>query len=281
MVLFAGLGLCWFVLLPGSSVWRLPLLIWGRMVRDAAGGCLPFSLIGGFVFGARAIILHGIVWPDAIATTVVDLSTEFVAQIALVLIGVLILAIRTPAAPLLLPLGIGVAASLLVAGAFIWLQLRGSAPLPAISRRILGGWSQDAAQHMTAIQARLDAIYQNPARIAAGTALHLACWFGTGVASWLAFRLLGARLDFFGALGIEALLHAALAMAILVPGYAGVQEAAYAAVGALFGQPPELALAVSLLRRARDIALGVPILLAWQYAEWQNRKKTVTANPST
>ena len=275
MVLFAGLGLCWFVLLPASRLWRLPLLIWGRMVRDAAGGCLPFSLVGGFVFGARAITLHGITWPDAIASTVVDLSAEFIAQIGLVLIGLGILAIRAPGAPLLLPVGVGVAAALLVAVAFIWLQRRGNAPLLAMSRRILGGWSEEASLHMNAIQARLDAIYLNPARVAACIAFHLACWFGTGVASWIAFRLLGAQLDFLGALGIEALLHAVLAMAILVPGYAGVQEAAYAAVGSLFGQPPELALAVSLLRRARDIALGVPILLVWQYVEWRQRQKSL------
>lgn len=82
-----------------------------------------------------------------------------------------------------------------------------------------------------------------------------------------------ADIGFADALGIEALLHAVLATAILVPGYAGVQEAAYAGVGALFGQPAELALAVSLLRRARDVALGVPILLAWQMLEWQHRRR--------
>ncbi len=114
MVLFAGLGLCWFTLLPATRVWRLPLLIWGRMVRDAAGGCLPFSLVGGFIFGARALTLHGITWADATATTVVDLSAEFVAQIALVLIGLVILAIRVPGAPLLLPIAIGTAVALLL-----------------------------------------------------------------------------------------------------------------------------------------------------------------------
>jgi uncharacterized membrane protein YbhN (UPF0104 family) len=137
---------------------------------------------------------------------------------------------------------------------------------------VLGGWGE-AVPRMDAVQARLLAIYAAPWRVAACTVLHLAGWFGTGVASFIAFRLLGARIDFWGALGIEALLHAVLAMAILVPGYAGVQEAAYVAVGALFGQPPDLCLSVSLLRRARDVALGVPILLVWQGVEW--RKKDV------
>lgn len=38
-------------------------------------------------------------------------------------------------------------------------------------------------------------------------------------------------------------------------------------VGTLFGMGPETALALSLLRRARDLSFGVPALLAWQLAE--------------
>jgi hypothetical protein len=52
-----------------------------------------------------------------------------------------------------------------------------------------------------------------------------------------------------------------------VPVNAGVQEAGYAGLGAIFGVPPELSLAVSLVRRARDVVIGVPILLIWQYVE--------------
>ena len=275
LVLFAMLGLSWFVLLPPGGAWRLWLLVWGRMVRDAAGGCLPFSLVGGFVLGARAITLHGISWPVATASTVVDLTTEFLAQIGLVLIGAVILATRSPGSSVLLPVCLGMAVAILAGGAFIWLQRRGASPFLRLSRRILGGWGGDMEAPMAAIQASLAAIYQSPWRVALGIALHLAAWFGTGVASFIAFRLLGADITFLSALGIEALLHAMLAMAILVPGYAGVQEAAYAAVGALFGQPADLALGVSLLRRARDIALGVPILLLWQAVEWRRRRIAV------
>ena len=38
---------------------------------------------------------------------------------------------------------------------------------------------------------------------------------------------------------------------MLVPVNAGVQEAGYAGLGAIFGVPPELSLGVSLIRRAR------------------------------
>ena len=272
MVLFALLGLCWFVLLPHGGAWRLQVAVWGRMVRDAAGGLLPFSLVGGFVLGARAVTVAGVAWPAAAASTVVDLTTEFLAQIGLVLIGVVLLLARAPGATPVLPMALGLAAALAAGLAFIWLQRRGTAPLLRLSRRVLGGSLPGVDAQAVAVQQALAAIYAAPWRVALGTALHLLAWFGTGVASWIAFRLLGADIGFADALGIEALLHAVLATAILVPGYAGVQEAAYAGVGALFGQPAELSLAVSLLRRARDVVLGVPILLAWQALEWRRRR---------
>ncbi len=272
VALFALLGLCWYVLLPPGDAWRLPVAIWGRMVRDAAGGLLPFSLVGGFVLGARAVTVAGVAWPAAAASTVVDLTTEFLAQIGLVLIGVVLLLTRSPGATPILPMALGLAAALAAGLAFMWLQRQGTAPLLRLSRRVLGGSLPGVDAQAAAVQQALAAIYAAPWRVALGTALHLLAWFGTGVASWIAFRLLGADIGFADALGIEALLHAVLATAILVPGYAGVQEAAYAGVGTLFGQPAELALAVSLLRRARDVALGVPILLAWQALEWRRRR---------
>jgi glycosyltransferase 2 family protein len=277
LVLFAALGLAWYVLLPPDQNWRLWVLVWGRMVRDAAGNCLPFSLVGGFVLGARAVTLHGVPWPAATASTVVGVTAEFLAQIGLVLIGLLILSARSPGYSMTLPVCLGLLAALISGLAFVWLQRGATSPLMRLSRRMLGNWVRNADAQMAAIQKELTAIYGAPWRVALCTALHLLAWFGTGCASWIAFRLLGADIDFLGALGIEALLHALLATAILVPGYAGVQEAAYVGVGALFGQPPELSLGVSLLRRARDLALGIPILLIWQFVELRRRRAAQAA----
>ena len=113
----------------------------------------------------------------------------------------------------------------------------------------------------------LAAMYGHTGRMALSTAIHLLGWLCKGIGNWIAFRLLGSDIDFMEALAIEALLHALLIPAFVVPGYAGVQEAGYAGIGALFGIPPEISLGVSLLRRARDIAIGTPILLVWQLVE--------------
>jgi hypothetical protein len=52
-----------------------------------------------------------------------------------------------------------------------------------------------------------------------------------------------------------------------------VQEAAYALITPVFGVGAEFGLAVSLLKRARDMVVGVPILLIWQGLEGRRALK--------
>jgi glycosyltransferase 2 family protein len=150
---------------------------------------------------------------------------------------------------------------------FVWAQ-QGAAPLFArLGRRIAGRWFENAEERMDVLQAELGLIYGHAGKLALGFLMHLIGWIGAGVAGWIAYRALAVPIDFDDALAIEALLSAAAAVAFLVPVNAGVQEAGYVGLGAIFGVPPEMSLAVSLVRRARDMAIGVPILLLWQFVE--------------
>ena len=92
--------------------------------------------------------------------------------------------------------------------------------------------------------------------------------------TWLAVRLIGGHLDFGGAVAIESILSALRSAAIIVPGALGVQEAGYAMLMPLFGLPAEIGLAVSLLKRAREVVLGVPVLLIWQGIEGHRALRT-------
>jgi putative membrane protein len=267
LVLFAILGLAWEAIVPGRHLQRLFVLIWGRMVRDASANCLPFSQVGGFVFGARAVTLHGISWPLAIASTVVDVTAEFLAEVAFTAIGLGILLARAPNSRLAVPVEVGLGLAVMAAAALIWLQ-HGAAPLFAkMGGRIAGRWFENTNDRLGAFQTELTAIYSRTTRLALGFFVHLIGWIGTGVAGWITYRAVWVPIDFDVALAIEALLSAVSAVAFLVPVNAGVQEAGYAGLGAIFGVPPELSLGVSLVRRARDLVVGIPILLLWQMFE--------------
>jgi glycosyltransferase 2 family protein len=267
IVLFVVLGLAWDLITPARTRRRPWVLIWGRMVRDASANCLPFSQVGGFIFGARAATLHGVEWHTATASTVVDVTAEFLAQIAFACIGLGILLARAPRSGVEIPVEVGIAVAVLACFGFVWAQ-KGAAPVFArLGRRIARRRFTDAEERVEVLQAEVGLIYGHTGKLALGFLVHLIGWVSTGVAGWIAYRALGVPIEFDDALAIEALLSAVAAVAFLVPVNAGVQEAGYAALGAIFGVPPELSLGVSLIRRARDIVVGVPILLVWQFVE--------------
>ena len=273
LLLFLVLGLAWGSIVPPRAARRRWLFVWGRMVRDASCNCLPFSQVGGFIFGARAVTLHGIAWPLATASTVVDVTAEFLAQLAFTGIGLGILLARAPRSGLAVPVEIGLGLAVMAAFVFIWLQ-QGATPIFArIGQRISSRWFGTAKDGAEVLQQEFSLIYGHALRLAVGFFMHVLGWIGTGGAGWIAYRILGVPIDFDDALAIEALLAAAAALAFLVPINAGVQEAGYAGLGAIFGVPPELSLGVSLIRRARDLAVGVPILLLWQWLEVRRLRK--------
>jgi glycosyltransferase 2 family protein len=265
VVPFVVLGAAWDMLLPGWSVTRTWLFVRARMLRDAVAEILPFTQLGGMALGVRAAILLGVASPLASASMIVDVTTEMLAQIAYLALGVAILTARLPRTSLVVSLTtaalVGLALAAVAAGLFLALQRR--------SRRIAARLSASGVtgQISGAVCEALEAIHRSPARVALSAALHFAAWMLNAVGTWLCFRLLGRPLDLAAVIAIESLVYAVRSAAVLIPNALGVQEAAYALLGPLFGVGAPVALAVSLLKRARDITVGVPVLLIWQAAE--------------
>ncbi|HXC53932.1 MAG TPA: lysylphosphatidylglycerol synthase domain-containing protein [Rhizomicrobium sp.] len=267
LAVVAMLGSAWLMLIPHGG-WRdfLTFAI-GRQTRDSAGDILPFSQLGGIVIGARAVILRGVAPPLAFASAITDVTTELMAQIVFILIGIALCIAQLRASSATAPYvdGLILGTLLLVPGiaAFVVLQQRGS----ALAERLAGRFAPAALKHTAAFGEQMRAMYASPARLALSSTIHLVSWIAAGGLIWLSVRLIGARLDFFSALAIEALLAALRSATVFIPAAIGVQEAGYAALMPLFGLPSEVGLAVSLLKRARDVVVGVPVLLAWQFFE--------------
>jgi putative membrane protein len=267
LALFPVLGLAWYVLLPVSMRTPWPLFVWARMVRDAATEVLPFSQLGGIALGTRAAILEGATPAVVFGSTIVDVTAEVLAQIAYTALGVAILSAR---APRIMPAGsltrvalIGLVVAAAGGGLFLVLQRHGRRLTETLAARLL----PRAVAATAAVGAALVAIHRSPARIGLCAALHFAGWIGAAAGVWIAFRLIGQPVDFASVIAIESLICAARSAAVFIPNGWGVQEAAYAVLTPLFGIGAEFGLAVSLLKRARDIALGVPVLVIWQAIE--------------
>jgi len=267
LVIVIGLGICWRMLLSSRSHGSFLLLTWGRLVRDATGEFLPFSQVGGYVLGARVITLGGVNTSDAAASTLADITTEFLAQLVFIGIGLSILARLAPANHLIVPIAIGLCVAVVMSVGLVLVQRGNGQMFRKLAMRIGGIAGEGAAGHLDRLQAALDAIYGQKYRLALAALFHLVCWFGTATASFIGFHALGVMISFTDALCIESMLHAILALAFFIPGRVGIQEAAYTVLAGVFGIPADIALSLSLLRRARDFIIAVPVLLVWQGLE--------------
>jgi len=264
LLLIALMGIAWWALLPGMSAWAA---IWARLVRDSASEVLPLSQVGGYVLGARALALCGVPGDDAAASTIVDVTLEFFAQLAYTAIGLLWLLHLEPHSGVALPAAFGLVLALGLAGGFLVAQRRGFGALNRFAATLGRGWAEKTAAGAATLHAAIAEIYARPAGVWASFVLHLACWIASTAEIWLALRFMNAPRGFGAVLVIESLLYALRSVAFAVPSAFGVQEGAYILLGAGFGLTPETALALSLLKRARDFLIGLPVLGAYQLSE--------------
>ncbi len=256
-----GVGL--YPLLRGEAA--LALILAARQVRDSAGDILPFTQIGGIALGMRVLVLGGVAPARAIAAGVVDVTAELLAQSLFILVGIGLAAPAIRADPRLAPyLGWLVAGTVLFAAGimiFALLQLAGSRLAEMALQRMTFG------ANAAAFREAIHQLYRQRWRVALSVGLHFAAWCASGLWLWVVFQALGKTLAPISAVAIQSLLEALRSATVFIPAAVGIQEAGYAALVPLFGLAPETGLAVSILRRARDMAVGIPVLLIWQLVE--------------
>lgn len=240
--------------------WRF---IWGRLIRDSASQVLPFVQLGGIVAGVRAMTLSGFESGFAIASTMVDLAIEFVSELVYAALGLALLRSLRPDQPFFTALSGLLLMLAVLAGAFVIALARGTHRLAGFFERFSAAFGHKLrvmAHAMHAIRAR-------PRPLLGAFIVHLLAWVLTGLQTWLALWLMGVPVSVAAAIIIDSLTFSIRSLAFMVPGALGVQEGAFVLIGGIFGVSPSGALALSLARRARDIAIGVPVLCAWQLAE--------------
>jgi putative membrane protein len=277
LVLASGLALTGclaaglYPLLPGAG--SAGLIFAARQVRDSAGDNLPFTQIGGIALGMRVLVLGGIAPVRAVTAGIVDVTTELLAQSLFILAGIGLSAPAIRADPHLGPyLGWLTAGALLFAvGIFVFafLQMAGSRLAEVMFRPTSFGGN--AALFREAIHD----LYRQRSRVALSVGLHLFAWCGSGIWLWVVFHVLGTPITLGSAIAIQSLLEGLRSAAVFIPAAVGIQEAGYAALAPLFGIAPETGLAASLVRRARDIVVGIPVLLIWQWIEARHARKKV------
>lgn len=260
------LGAAWSSLLPVAQGARLDHFCVARAVRDSIADLSPFSAVGGTAAAAHVMILHRVLPAYAVTSVAVDATTEAMAQVVFFALGVALgfTQLQHVAAEAWPDDSIAAVLVLAIPGItlLILLQKRGGSVVRRVARQLFPKIEIDPS-----FRGAIYELYASHGRLALSAALHLAAWLTAGIDTYIAFRLMGGRISLSDAIALEALLCMVRSLAAFVPAAVGIQEAGYTVLAAMFGLPAEMGLAVSILKRAREIVIGVPALLYWQALE--------------
>jgi len=264
-----GDAIGWRCLLATRSSVPIRTVVYARWIGESVNGLLPVAQVGGSVVKANLVARRGVPGAFAGASVVVDITTLVGSQIAFTLLGLALLFAEVGGEALAPTATAGAVLMSLLLFGFYLVQRRGMFGMMARGLRRLapGGRPSALAEGAASIDADVATIYGETGPVLASLAWHLAAWIAGAGEVWLALHFLGHPVDFSTALLLESLGQAMRAAAFAIPGALGVQEGGYVLLGQVLGIGPETALALSLSKRVRELALGVPGLVAWQIEE--------------
>jgi uncharacterized membrane protein YbhN (UPF0104 family) len=157
----------------------------------------------------------------------------------------------------------GTAAMIAMMAAFFVAHRFGLGHAGRLAERLLPGADRAA----DGILDELRATYSSFGAVAFSFLFNLLAWLASAAGAWIGLRLMGVAVSFLAIVMVESLIFTLRSVAFVVPGALGVQEVGYLALAPIAGIAPEAILALSLAKRARDLAIGLPTLICWQLME--------------
>ena len=265
----------WRVLLP-APLGTLGAYHRLRLVREGIDSLLPVAQVGGEVVGTQLLARRGMALPLAAASVVVDVTLEFLSQVAFLFLG---LAAWTALAPSATWGGwLGAAAlSVATAGALAAAQRFGLLRLvEALARQIAARFPAVATVSLEGLHAAAVGLYRRRGAMASCAGLHLLAWSLGTAESWAVLHALGLDVSLAQALVVESLGMAARSAGFAVPGALVVQETGFVLAAVAAGLPDSAGLALSLVKRLREVGTGLIGLALWRGA---TRRQKASAAP--
>jgi putative membrane protein len=263
-------GAAWLALVPRPDRPRLLTAVWIRWVGGSVNDLLPSARLGGDILTARLATIRGGLPPTLAAAIAIVNMTISVTMRILVTIGVLLLiAGVTGLVHLYLPTLLAGLIALIAVLTFYLAQRFGFFQLVTglISRaRNFSKWSL-VFQSGVNFDATVRRLYSRLPALLLCALLWIASWLVGCVETWVALFALGIQTNFIVALIVETAGQSVRSVFFIVPAGLGIFEGGMVMICSLLGISGDVALALSLIRRAREALFSGPGLIIWQFVE--------------
>ena len=242
-----------------------------RWISQAVNFLLPVAQVGGEFVRVRLAMLAGVSGAAAGASVTADVTVGVVTQILFTVAGLFAL-MQTGVlqdTTLAAYLAVAVAVFTLLVALFLAAQTFGlyGKMTHGIGRLVRSAKWSKVVGGAEAVDAEVRATYRRHGDLLTATLLRLLGWGLGAIEIWMGLYFLGYPVSWVEAFMIESMIQAIRMPAFMVPGALGVQEGGLMILAGLIGIGPEVGLALSLLRRVRELVFGIPGLVAWQVQE--------------
>jgi len=262
----------WTALLKSSAI-GLGYVLWATTVRDAVDRLLPVASVGGSVVGVRILRWRGVSGPVAGASVIVEILLTLVAVYVFTALGLVLLAEHGAAGHQYHRLLLIFILSLPVPAVMLAL-LKNGAFLERVQSLIHSWVGEGAISRATeSLDREVRALLRRPQALLVAGALQLVALVSGAFEIWFALWVFNHPVSVGAAVMVESMTQAIRHVAFIVPAGLGVQEAGLVVFGHVVGISSEMALAVGMVKRIRELAWGVPTLLGWQWVEGRRLRR--------
>ena len=265
-VSIAGAG--WWLLFPAGGRFRLRAAVLLRFVREAVNTLLPLTQVGGDIIGARLLTFWAVPSPFAAASMIIDVLMQAATQFLFAVLGLVTLIALGADTTVAEIAAIGLALAPPMLGGFYLAQRRGGHRiLHFVLSRLKSDGNWRVLGTVDVVYQSLSMIYAQRSNLVASSLVHLVGWFIGVTEVLIALGCMGHPVTIGEAFVIESLMQAVRGAAFAIPSALGAQEAGLILLCGVFAIPPDQALALALIKRAADLAVGAPGLIALQILE--------------
>jgi putative membrane protein len=267
----------WRVLILEPARTRSLFLI--ATIREAINRLLPVANVGGELVGIRLLAQHGVRSSTAAASVIVEMLLHVVALYLFVVLGVVCLLSITDRIAGSSALFAIIASPVPLGVLVVWLVRKGT-PMKLAeyigARTLIAKVESLVTSNKTGqLKCAVTRLASAHSRLSLSVILQLVGLTVGCLETWLALRWLGHPLSFEGAFILESTTLAVRSLLFVAPAGLGVQEAGLVGIGHMLGLGGDVAVALSLAKRMREILFGLPALAAW----WILIRDATTANP--
>jgi len=274
---YFGAAASWSLNFPEGRRPRFVNVLRAIWIGIAVETLMPLGGLAAEVVKARLLNRSGTQPSDAASLAVVDMTVQIVVLIFWALLGFTALVITGPNETLFWPITLGAAFLTLAIGTMLYAQYANLLGKLAQwgARSLRSARWQGLADNAHHLDRTIRSIYARPLRVAAAWAIRCTTRGLMAVEIWIAAWLMHDPITASDAVMFIGIICTLRAAAFVVPGGWGLQEGAYVVLGQMVGLEPEIALALSLATRARELMTGVPALLLWQVIEGRSLRSLI------